>query len=71
MLETPSWLNLPFQFTDYVPDTTTPTINEFLSADLSLRQLAIEFSEPVDIATANVSGFTLRILQVQRMYSTH
>ena len=53
-------LNLPFQFTEYVPDTTRPEIIEFLSVDLSLRQLAIEFSEPIDIATAIASEFTLQ-----------
>lgn len=53
-------LNLPFLFTEYVPDTTRPVINEFLSVDLSLRQLAIEFSEPIDIAITNASGFTLQ-----------
>ena len=50
----------PFQVTGYVPDMVDPDIFNFLEFDLTLRQLVIEFNEPVDITTANASHFTLQ-----------
>ena len=56
----PAELIPPFQVTRYVPDMVDPDIFNFLELDLTLRQLVVEFNEPVDITTANASYFTLQ-----------
>ena len=50
----------PFRVTEFIDDTIDPDVFEFLELDLELRQLVLEFNEPVDISTANASLFTLQ-----------
>lgn len=50
----------PFQVTEYIEDEVNPNNITFLELDLSLRQLVVEFNEPVDLATADASLFILQ-----------
>ncbi len=44
----------------YVGDGINPNIFDFLEVDLNLRRMIVEFNEPVDIATAVPTMFTLQ-----------
>ena len=50
----------PLQVGAFTSDGVDPNIFSFLELDLTLRQLVVEFNEPVDLANANASLFTLQ-----------
>ena len=51
------------QIIDYFSDLNDPQLFNFILLDLSERLMIVEFDEPVDIATINVSHFFLQALE--------
>ena len=49
------------QITDYFRDSLDPQLFKFVNLDLSERLMTVEFDEPVDISTVNISHFILQI----------
>ena len=48
------------QITDYFRDSLDPKLFSFVALDLSERIMIVEFDEPVDITTVNISHFILQ-----------
>lgn len=48
------------QITDYFRDSLDPKLFNFVQLDLSERLMIVEFDEPVDISTVNISHFILQ-----------
>ena len=56
----PAEVNGTLQITDYFRDELDPQLFNFIRLDLSERLMIVEFDEPVDISTVNISKFILQ-----------
>ena len=60
LAENPAEVSEIIQITDYFGDTLDPQLFSFIRLDLSDRLMILEFDEPVDISTINISLFFLQ-----------